>query len=143
MMYFWTYALRKTWSYKCLKSPVSEDPSTSNMGKGPKHCWNLNDSTFTISTDPSECNSVGKPFFLIWKILGLFVNPLTSDGNYSVLSWGNLLQDFKMHLSQKRKTLCQLFFPFSKFTFNFEHFRKNDRPLGWNIFALTISEKRG
>ena len=30
-MYFWTYRLRKTWLNKCLKSPVSEDPSTSNM----------------------------------------------------------------------------------------------------------------
>ena len=28
----------KTWSDKCLKSPVSEDPSTSNMVNVPKHC---------------------------------------------------------------------------------------------------------
>ena len=28
----------KTWLDKCLKSPVSEDPSTSNMGNGWKHC---------------------------------------------------------------------------------------------------------
>ena len=28
----------KTWSDKCLKSPVSEDLSTSNMVNGSKHC---------------------------------------------------------------------------------------------------------
>ena len=47
LMYFWTYALRNTWLDKCLKSPVSEDHSTSNMVSEPKDCWNLNDSTFT------------------------------------------------------------------------------------------------
>ena len=28
----------KTWLEKCLKSPVSEDPSTSNMVNMSKHC---------------------------------------------------------------------------------------------------------
>ena len=28
----------KTWTDKCLKSPVSEDPLTSNMVNLPKHC---------------------------------------------------------------------------------------------------------
>ena len=32
-MYFRSYGLRKTWLDKCLKSPLSEDPSTSNMLK--------------------------------------------------------------------------------------------------------------
>ena len=36
-MYFRTYELQKTWLDKCLKSPVSEDPLTSNMVNGPKH----------------------------------------------------------------------------------------------------------
>ena len=40
-------SLRK-WSDKCLKSSVSEDPSTSNMVNVPKHCWNLHHSTFII-----------------------------------------------------------------------------------------------
>ena len=52
LMYFWTYGLRKTWLDKCLKSPVSEDPSTSNMVNGQKHCWNVEDSTFAIFIDP-------------------------------------------------------------------------------------------
>ena len=47
-MYFWTYEVRKAWLEKYLKGPVSEDPLTSDMVNGPKHCWNLNDHTFTI-----------------------------------------------------------------------------------------------
>ena len=53
-MYFWTYRLRKSCLDKCLESPVYEDPSTSNMVNGPKHCRNLKDSTITIFTDPCE-----------------------------------------------------------------------------------------
>ena len=55
-MYFWIDGLGKTWLDKCLQSRVSEDPSTSNMGKGPKHCAKLQDSTFTIFFDPCEDN---------------------------------------------------------------------------------------
>ena len=45
---------------KCLKSLVSEDPLTSKMVKGQKHCWDLNDSTFPRFIDHCERYSVGK-----------------------------------------------------------------------------------
>ena len=38
----------KTWLDKCLKSPVSEDPSTRNMLNVPKSCYNLHHSAFVI-----------------------------------------------------------------------------------------------
>ena len=56
-MYYWTYGLQQTWLDKCLKSLVSEDPSTSNMLEGPKKCSKLNDSAFTIFIDLSKVNS--------------------------------------------------------------------------------------
>ena len=37
-MYFCTYGLRKTCLDKWLKGAVSEDPWTSDMVNGPKHC---------------------------------------------------------------------------------------------------------
>ena len=37
-MYFGKYRLQKTWLDHCVKSPVSEDSSTSNMVNRPKHC---------------------------------------------------------------------------------------------------------
>ena len=54
----------------------------------------------------------------------MFINALTADGKYSLLNRGNLLQRFHTELSQKRKTFSEFFFAFSKFRFNFEHFRK-------------------
>ena len=60
LIYFWTYGRRNTWLDKSLKTPVSEDPWTSNMVNGPKHGWNLNYSTITIFIDPCEGNSSWK-----------------------------------------------------------------------------------
>ena len=38
--------LRNTLLDKCLKSPLSEDPITTNMVNGPKHCSMLNEGDF-------------------------------------------------------------------------------------------------
>ena len=42
---------------RCLKSPVSEDPSKSNMANGMKHCSKLDANTFTIFIDTCVNNS--------------------------------------------------------------------------------------
>ena len=55
-MSFGIYRLRNTSLNKFLKSSVSEDPSTSDMVNGPKHCSKLNNSTFTIFIGPCEDN---------------------------------------------------------------------------------------
>ena len=44
-MYFRNYRLPKTWLDICLKSPVSEDPTKSNMVNVPKHGSNLKDTS--------------------------------------------------------------------------------------------------
>ena len=49
-------------------------------------------------------------------------HPLIADEKYSLLNRGNLLEHFQMQLSKERKTFSALFFAFSKFDFNFEHF---------------------
>ena len=53
-MYLLHYCLRKTWFNKCLRSTVSEDPSTSNMVNGVKHFSKLNENTLTIFNDLFE-----------------------------------------------------------------------------------------
>ena len=58
-MYFRRYKLRKPWSDKCLKSPISEDPSKSNMVNRPEH------STFSIFIHQCEGNGVQKSLPLI------------------------------------------------------------------------------
>ena len=59
-MYWQIYGLWMALLYKCLKCPVSEDPTASNLEKGPKHCWIMNDITFTVYSDQCEKNWVGK-----------------------------------------------------------------------------------
>ena len=55
-MYFQNYRLGKASLDKCLKSPVSEDPLAGNVVKGPKHFFNINNSTFTIFIDQCAGN---------------------------------------------------------------------------------------
>ena len=57
---FWKLLTPKTWLYKCLKSPVSEDPSTSKMADVPKHCLNLHHTIFIVFIDHWQVNRVGK-----------------------------------------------------------------------------------
>ena len=72
---------------KCLESPVSEGPSNSKMVNGPKHCWNLKASTFTIIIDHFVGDWNKKKSLLVtWKILALFVNTLTTDDKNSLLN---------------------------------------------------------
>ena len=44
-MYFRNYGLPKTYLDQCLKSPLSEDPTRSNMVNAPKQCSNLKDTS--------------------------------------------------------------------------------------------------
>ena len=53
-------ATPKTWIDECLKSPVSEDASTSSMVNVPKHCWNRHHSTFIIFIGHCEKHCVRK-----------------------------------------------------------------------------------
>ena len=103
-MAFQNFGLSRAWLDNCRKSPASEDPSTSNMVNEPKHCWNLNDSTFIIFIDKCEGNWVGKKsLLLICKILRLFVNTLSAVAKYSLPNRDNLTQAIQMQLSQKEK----------------------------------------
>ena len=55
-MYFRNYGLSQTWLDQCLKSPVSEYPSKSNMASVPKHSSYLKESAFTTFIDHWEVN---------------------------------------------------------------------------------------
>ena len=55
-----------------------------------------------------------KSLLVICKILGLFLNTLVADDNYSLLNWDNLTQPSQMQISEKQKTLSQYFSTFLK-----------------------------
>ena len=60
-----------------------------------------------------------------WKVLRLFVNALTANDKYSLVSRDNSMQTIQMHLSQKQKFFSEFFSESLKSTLNFEHFLKN------------------
>ena len=60
MMYLQNYGPWKTLLDQRLKSPVSRDPSKSNMVNAPKHRWNVKGSSFTIFIDHCEGNCLTK-----------------------------------------------------------------------------------
>ena len=76
------------------------------------------------------------------KILGLFVNTLTSEYTYSGRNMQTLTQQDKTPLSLKQKTFSGFLVAFLKSTWNGEHFEKKGES-----FSLSISEiidcKRG
>ena len=56
-----------------------------------------------------------KSLWVIYKILGLFVNPLTVDDKYSLLNRRNLFEHFQMQLSKKQKKIFGIFLHFQNF----------------------------
>ena len=80
------------------------------MVNGPKHCSNLNDSTFSIFIDHWEGNDLLKVSISDTKNLRLFVNTLTADQKYSLLNRDSLTQPTQMHLSQNEKIFVRIFF---------------------------------
>ena len=59
-----------------------------------------------------------------WKFFRPFLNTLTADDSYSLISKNKWMQKIPMHLSQKPKIFSELFSAFFEFVLNFEHFQK-------------------
>ena len=64
---------------------------------------------------------------VISKILGLLVNTLTADKNYSLRDIEKLPQLIEMQFSKKQKPFPQFFPAFLQHTSNFEHFEPRSR----------------
>ena len=83
-----------------------------------------------------------KSFLVICKCLILFLNTLTANDKYSLLSRENLRQPIPMQLSRERKTFSEFVPSFLKSTLNFEHFQIKYDSHTWCISEITDSEKR-
>ena len=59
-----------------------------------------------------------------WKFFRPFLNTLTADDRYSLISKDKWIQTIQMHLSQKPKIFSELFGAFFESALNFEHFQK-------------------
>ena len=68
---------------------------------------------------------------------------MTADDNNYLLNRGNLTETIQIQLSQKQKTVPELFFAFLKSILNLKYFPKRDDPHSWCISSITGSEERG
>ena len=83
---FFSHELPNTWLDQCLKSPVSEHRSKSNMLNAPKHCSNLKDTSFTIFINHCESNCFTKSLcYRYAKSRNFFLRHWVSMA--SILSW--------------------------------------------------------
>ena len=53
-----------------------------------------------------------------------FLNTLTAEEGYSLITKKKWMETIQMHLSQKPNIFSKLFFVFFEFVLNFEHFQK-------------------
>ena len=60
-----------------------------------------------------------------WKFFSRFLNTLTADDKYSLISRDNWMQTIQMHLSQKQKIFSEFFSAFFESALNSERFEKN------------------
>ena len=58
-----------------------------------------------------------------WMFFRLFLNTLTADDKYSLISRDKWMEPIQMHLSQKQKIFSQFFSALLEFALNFEHFQ--------------------
>ena len=124
LMYVQNNRLRKTWIRKCLKRPVSEDPSKSQLVKG---CQTLLKSALQHFYHVSllwEKLSWILSLLVKFEIRGLFINTFTVNHDYSVRNTESLPQPIQMQLSEKQKSFCKFLPPFLQSRSNFENFEK-------------------
>ena len=60
-----------------------------------------------------------------WKFFRPFLNTLTANDTYSLISKDKWMQTIQMHLSEEPKFFSQFFSAFFESALNFEHFQKN------------------
>ena len=76
-----------------------------------------------------------------WNVWRLFVNTLTADYKYSLISKDNSMQTIQMHLSQMQKICSQFFSAFFESALNFEHFQKKLNVIAYVVPSLPTTEE--
>ena len=130
----------KMWSGKCVKTPVSFNPSASNMVNVLKHCWYLHHCTIMLLIDHWKVNWVSKSLCYCHAILWLLLNTLAGNEKYPLLKRDNLTIPIQMQLSQKQKNFAEFFAEFLKSLKIFEYKKRKDDPHRFSISEITRSE---
>ena len=131
----------KTVCWRIKKSPASEDTWRSCLVNRNKHCSNMENATINSYLSLWKQLRWRKSFWLICKVLKLFLQALTGCDKYTLRNRENLKQPFQMPLSQKQEIFSRLFFAFLKARLNFERFPKKEQPHSWLISEIKDAEK--
>ena len=75
-----------------------------------------------------------------WNVWTLFVNTLTADYKYSLISKDNSMQTIEMHLSQIQKIFSQFFSTVFKSALNFKNFEKKMNLIAYVFLSLPTTK---
>ena len=131
----------KTWSDICLKSPISEDASRSNMVNVPKPCRNLHHSSFIRLIGHWQGIFVRKSFSY-WHAksgFSLFTHWLPMKTILFLIETIYRYQ-FRCNYRKNKNTFSQFFADFFKSRLNLENFEKKDDPISFCISKITDSQ---
>ena len=81
-----------------------------------------------------------KSLLMTWNVLRLFVNTLTADDKYSLISKDKSMQTIKRHLSQKQNIFSQFFSAFFKSALNFELFQRKMTLIAYVFLKLPTTK---
>ena len=76
-----------------------------------------------------------------WKFFSRFLNTLTADDKYSLISTDNWMQTIQTHWSQKQNIFPQFFYAFFESELNFKHFEKKMPLIAYVFPKLPTTEK--
>ena len=75
-----------------------------------------------------------------WNVSRLFVNTLTADYKYSLISKDNSMETIEGHLSQIQKIFSNFFSAFFESALNFEHFQKKMNLIAYVVPSLPTTK---
>ena len=110
------------------------------MINGPKQCWNLKDSTFTIFSYHCQSKKLEKVSLSDLQNDKTVFNTLPADDKYCLCYRDNLTEPIEIHLSKNQKCLSKIFSSFLKYTLKFEHFEIKDDPRSVWISKITAND---
>ena len=83
-----------------------------------------------------------KWLLLTWNVWRLFVNSLTAECKYSLISKDNSMRTIQRHLSQKQNFFSRFFSAFLESAFNFKLFQKKMTLIGYAFPKLRTRKTR-
>ena len=75
-----------------------------------------------------------------WELFSRFLNTLTADDKYSLISGDNWMQTIQMHLSQKQNVFSEFFSAIFESALNFEYFQKKMTLIAYVFLKLPTTE---